>query len=139
MRGFVFIVLILMVMVGCEKSSDFTYKKPTEITYIATLPIDSVFEIRAFKLEQWDVGEDSDAYTLIYKNESTAYAFADVNEETSLSISEDDIKTAFSKMKGSDSFLEFSLHFWEYTSFWQSSPPARRVIFSGPLQYVFCL
>ena len=57
-----------------------------------------VFEIRAFKLEQWDVGEDSDAYTLIYKNESTAYAFADVNEETSLSISEDDIKTAFSLM-----------------------------------------
>ncbi len=45
-----------------------------------------------------DVGEDSDAYTLIYKNESTAYAFATVNEETSLSISEDDIKTAFSLM-----------------------------------------
>lgn len=55
-----------------------------------------LFEIRAFKLEQWDIGEDSDAYTLIYKNESTAYAFADVNEESPLSISEDDIKTAFS-------------------------------------------
>ena len=55
-----------------------------------------LFEIRAFKLEQWDIGEDSDAYTLIYKSESTAYAFADVNEESPLSISEDEIKTAFS-------------------------------------------
>ena len=57
---------------------------------------EKLFEIRAFKLEQWDIGEDSDAYTLIYKSDSTAYAFADVNEDNNLSVSEDDIKTAFS-------------------------------------------
>ena len=57
---------------------------------------EKLFEIRAFKLDQWDIGEDSDAYTLIYKTDSTAYAFADVNEETTLPVSEDEIKTAFS-------------------------------------------
>lgn len=57
-----------------------------------------LFEIRAFDLEQWDIGESSDAYTLILKNENTAYAFADVNDESPLSISEDNIKTSCSLM-----------------------------------------
>lgn len=55
-----------------------------------------LFEIRAFELDSWDVGKDSDDYTLINKNESTAYAFKNENTESPLSISEDDIKTAFS-------------------------------------------
>lgn len=59
---------------------------------------EKLFEIRAFDLEQWDIGKNSDAYTLIFKNETTAFAFTDVNNDSPLSISEDSIKTACSLM-----------------------------------------
>ena len=73
MKGFVFIVLIFTtVTVGCEKSSDFTYKKPAEITYIATLPIDSVFEIRAFQYSN----NPNDFVYFLFKNEQK---FVDAN------------------------------------------------------------
>lgn len=56
---------------------------------------DKLFTIKMFDLSEWDIGEDSDGYTLIYKNENYAYAFCDANYDNYFSLSDDEIKTSF--------------------------------------------
>ncbi len=55
-----------------------------------------LFEIKAFSPEIWDSGkEDTDEYTLISKNDKYAYAFKNTNADSSVSLTDDEIKTGF--------------------------------------------
>ena len=56
---------------------------------------DKLFTVKMFDLAEWDIGKDSDGYTLIYKNENYAYAFCDANYDNEYSLSDDEIKTSF--------------------------------------------
>ena len=57
---------------------------------------DKLFTVKMFDINEWGVGESSDGYTLIYKNENYAYAFCNANYDNDFSLSDDEIKTAFS-------------------------------------------
>ena len=56
----------------------------------------TVFEIRVFKVADWDKGVGSDKYTLIYKDNRYAYTFINQSTESVLAMENDQIKTAFS-------------------------------------------
>ena len=58
--------------------------------------IKTVFEIRVFKVTDWDKGVGSDKYTLIYKDNRYAYTFINHSPESELAMENDEIKTAFS-------------------------------------------
>lgn len=57
---------------------------------------DKLFEIKVFDVTQWDQGKDSDEYTLIYKDNKYAYTFNNSNINSKYSMTDDEIKTAFS-------------------------------------------
>lgn len=59
-----------------------------------------IFEIKVFKASEWDQGKDIDGYTLIYKDNRFAYTFSNQDSGSSLSIGDDEIKTAFSVIDG---------------------------------------
>ncbi len=54
-----------------------------------------LFEIKEFSVSDWDMGKISDSYTLILKNDTTAYTFKNENTGNAYSLSDDEIKTAF--------------------------------------------
>lgn len=60
----------------------------------------NLFEIRVFKVEDWDQGKDIDGYNLIYKDNLYAYTYLNYNAESELAINDNDIKTAFSLLNG---------------------------------------
>ena len=57
---------------------------------------ETVFEIRVFKVTDWDKGVGSDKYTLIYKDNRYAYTFINHSPESEMAMENDQIKTAFS-------------------------------------------
>lgn len=59
---------------------------------------DELFCIKAFDINEWDLGENGSGYTLISKNERYAYAFSDVNKDNEFSLGDDEIKTAFASL-----------------------------------------
>lgn len=56
---------------------------------------DMLFEIKAFTVDDWNIGKDAEDYTLIAKDDSYAYTFKN-NSDSELSLTDDEIKTAFS-------------------------------------------
>lgn len=59
---------------------------------------DMLFEIKVFELADWDIGKSSDEYTLISKDDKYAYTFVNKIKDNKYSISDDEIKTAFSAL-----------------------------------------
>ena len=57
---------------------------------------DRLFEIKVFDAAQWDKGQNNDDYTLIYKDNRYAYTFNNYNSSGEHSLTDDEIKTAFS-------------------------------------------
>ena len=58
---------------------------------------DLLFEIRAFEVSDWDKGKDTDAYTLIYRDNRTAYTFRNYTEpDSQYALTDNEIKTSFS-------------------------------------------
>lgn len=57
---------------------------------------DKLFEIKVFNTTDWDSGKDNDEYTLIYKDNINAYTFINSNTKSQYSLTDDEIKTAFS-------------------------------------------
>ena len=56
-----------------------------------------IFEIRAFEVSDWYKGKDTDAYTLIYRDNRTAYTFRNYTESDSqYALTDNEIKTSFS-------------------------------------------
>lgn len=55
-----------------------------------------LFEIRVFDISDWDQGKSDDKYTLIYKDTRYAYTFINHDTDSDYSLSDDEIKTAFS-------------------------------------------
>ena len=60
-----------------------------------------LFEIKVFNTTDWDSGKDNENYTLIYKDNIYAYTFINSNTESQYSITDDEIKTAFSVLNQS--------------------------------------
>lgn len=58
---------------------------------------DMLFEIKVFGIEDWNIGKYSDGYTLISKDTKYAYAFIINKTDNKLSLTSDEIKTAFSQ------------------------------------------
>lgn len=56
---------------------------------------DKLFEIRKFEIAEWDIGKKKDEYTLITKNDTSAYTFKKENTESKFALEDDEIKTAF--------------------------------------------
>ncbi len=57
---------------------------------------ETFFEIRVFKVADWDKGLGSGKYTLIYKDNRYAYTFINHSPESEMAMENDQIKTAFS-------------------------------------------
>lgn len=57
-----------------------------------------LFEIKMFDVADWNKGKYSDDYTLISKDDNHAYTFKNENSESEYSLSDDEIKTAFSAL-----------------------------------------
>lgn len=57
---------------------------------------DKLFEIKVFDVNEWDKGKNSDKYTLIYKDNKYAYTFINIKKDSNYSMTDDEIKTAFS-------------------------------------------
>ena len=57
---------------------------------------DKLFEIRVFEVNEWDKGKNSDEYTLIYKDNKYAYTFINIKTDSNYSMTDEEIKTAFS-------------------------------------------
>lgn len=56
-----------------------------------------LFEIKVFDVAAWEQGKETDEYTLIYRDNRYAYTFKNNTDENSrFSITDDEIKTAFS-------------------------------------------
>lgn len=55
-----------------------------------------LFEIKVFDVSEWDIGKSSDEYTLISRDERYAYTFKNNNTDSQYSLTDDEIKTAFS-------------------------------------------
>jgi len=55
-----------------------------------------LFKIKVFNTTDWDSGKDNDEYTLIYKDNINAYTFINSNTKSQYSLTDDEIKTAFS-------------------------------------------
>ena len=61
---------------------------------------EKLFEIKVFKVSEWDQGKDVDGFTLIYKDNRYAYTFRNYSSGSGLSVGDDEIKTAFSVLDG---------------------------------------
>ena len=59
---------------------------------------EKLFEIRAFKVADWDQGKGIDGYTLIYKDTRNAFAFVNLSADKELALTDDGIKTAFAQL-----------------------------------------
>lgn len=59
-------------------------------------PGELLFEIKVFDIADWDIGKNIDKYTLISKDDIHAYTFLNINTKNQYSLSDDEIKTAFS-------------------------------------------
>lgn len=57
---------------------------------------ESLFEIKVFEAAAWDRGNETDDYALIYRDNRYAYSYRIFNTESALSLSDDEIKRAFS-------------------------------------------
>ena len=57
---------------------------------------DLLFQIKVFDIEDWELGKNIDNYTLISKDDIHAYTFLNFNTKNQYSLSDDEIKTAFS-------------------------------------------
>lgn len=55
-----------------------------------------LFEIKVFDVAEWDKGKYTDKYTLIYKDNRYAYTFKNITKDNKYSMTDDEIKTAFS-------------------------------------------
>ncbi len=55
-----------------------------------------LFEIKVFNTTDWDSGKNNEDYTLIYKDNLFAYTFINSNTKSQYSMTDDEIKTAFS-------------------------------------------
>lgn len=55
-----------------------------------------LFEIKVFSTADWDIGKNNEEYTLIYKDNIYAYTFINTNTKSQYSMTDDEIKTAFS-------------------------------------------
>lgn len=53
-------------------------------------------EIKVFNTTDWDSGKNNDEHTLIYKDNINAYTFINANTKSQYSLTDDEIKTAFS-------------------------------------------
>ena len=58
---------------------------------------DRLFEIKVFPVSEWESGK-SDDFTLITKDDKYAYTFNNINPDTQISLSDDEIKTGFSTL-----------------------------------------
>ena len=56
-----------------------------------------LFEIKVFPISEWESGK-SDDFTLITKDDKYAYTFNNINPDTQISLSDDEIKTGFSTL-----------------------------------------
>ena len=56
-----------------------------------------LFEIKVFPVSEWESGK-SDDFTLITKDDKYAYTFNNINPDTQISLSDDEIKTGFSTL-----------------------------------------
>ncbi len=54
-----------------------------------------LFEIRVFDTDEWDNGKSPEEYTLISKDNKYAYTFLNKNTDSRFSLTDDEIKTAF--------------------------------------------
>ena len=59
---------------------------------------EKLFDIKVFKVAEWDQGKGIDGYTLIYKDNRSAFAFVNYAPESALAVTDDSIKTAFSQL-----------------------------------------
>ena len=57
---------------------------------------DLLFQIKVFDIADWELGKNIDNYTLISKDDIHAYTFLNFNTKNQYSLSDDEIKTAFS-------------------------------------------
>ena len=58
---------------------------------------DLLFEIRAFDVTDWDKGKDTDGYTLIYRDNRTAYTLRNnTDSDSQFALTDNEIKTSFS-------------------------------------------
>lgn len=57
-----------------------------------------LFQIKTFETADWDAGKASDDYTLISKDVKYTYTFYNENIDSDYSLSDDEIKTAFSAL-----------------------------------------
>ena len=57
----------------------------------------SFFEIKVFPVSKWESGKSND-FTLITKDDKYAYTFNNINPDTQISLSDDEIKTGFSTL-----------------------------------------
>ncbi len=54
-----------------------------------------LFEIKVFSLDEYNAGKDTEKYTLISKDDKYAYAFNNINADSPVSLTDDEIKTSF--------------------------------------------
>lgn len=54
-----------------------------------------LFEVKAFTLDDYNAGKNTDDYTLITKDDRYAYAFKNTNADSPVSLTDDEIKTSF--------------------------------------------
>ena len=57
---------------------------------------DKLFTVRAFDASEWDQGKNNEEYNLIYKDNKYAYTFINYKTESENSLTDNEIKTAFS-------------------------------------------
>ncbi len=62
-----------------------------------------LFDIKVFKVADWDKGEGVDGYVLIYKDNRYAYTFRNYSAQSELALSDNEIKTAFSLLNNTAS------------------------------------
>ena len=59
-----------------------------------------LFDVKVFKVTDWDKGNGVDNYVLINKDNRYAYAFSNSRSDSPLAMDDDEIKTAFSLLSG---------------------------------------
>ena len=64
---------------------------------------EKLFEVKVFKVAEWDKGKNAGDYVLLYKDNRYAYTFRNFHTQSSLALGDDEIKTAFSLLGGNSS------------------------------------